>query len=281
MSAVFANSAGSIVLEQAEADGYPRFKEFLPPAVIDSSHYRVCFAANAGDLEAVQRLRYRVFNVELGEGLDGAHASGRDEDPFDHACHHLMVVSHADQRVVGTYRMQTSAMARAGQGFYADQLFDLGALPPALREQAMETGRACIAAGHRNGRVLFLLWHGLALYLKHNRLRYLFGCSSLNSQDPAEGLALHAWLARAGHLHEHIRLRPRPGHACAGGPSIGRLGLRTDPPAAPPQLMRLYLEYGAKVCGGPAIDRDFKTIDFFTLLDVDRFDARTRKKFFG
>lgn len=281
MSAVFVNSAGPIVLEEAEADGYPRFKEFLPPAVIDSSHYRVCFAANARDLEAVQRLRYRVFNLELGEGLDGAHAIGRDEDPFDHACHHLMVVSHAEQRVVGTYRMQTSAMARAGQGFYSDQLYDLGALPPALREEAIETGRACIDAGHRNGRVLFLLWQGLARYMKHNRLRYLFGCSSLTSQDPAEGLALYAWLARAGHLHAQIRLQPRPGKACTGDPSIGPPGDRTDPPAAPPQLMRLYLEYGAKVCGAPAIDREFKTIDFFTLLDVERFDARTRKKFFS
>ena len=29
------------------------------------------------------------------------------------------------------------------------------------------------------------------------------------------------------------------------------------------------------------MDREFKTIDFFTLLDVEQFDPRTRKKFFG
>jgi len=277
MSAVFANSARALALEDTEAFGYPRFPELMPPTGIDNSQYRVCFAADERDLQAVQRLRYRVFNLELGEGLEGSHASGRDEDPYDRACHHLMVISKAEQKVVGTYRVQTMAMARAGLGFYSDQLFDLEALPPALQEQAIETGRACIAAGHRNGRVLFLLWHGLALYMKHNRLRYLFGCSSLNSQDPAEGLALHAWLENAGHLHPQLRLTPRAGHACADG----RFEERSGPPPAPPQLMRLYLEYGAKICGAPAIDREFKTIDYFTLLDVACFDARTRKKFFG
>jgi putative hemolysin len=45
--------------------------------------------------------------------------------------------------------------------------------------------------------------------------------------------------------------------------------------------MRLYLDYGAKVCGPPAMDREFKTIDFLTLLDVEQFDPRIRKKLFG
>lgn len=256
---------------------YPVHQRSIPGEVIETSHYRVRYATDAADLEAVQRLRYRVFNLELREGLDSAHQSGRDEDPFDACCHHLMVMSRADEAVIGTYRMQTRAMAQDGLGFYADTLFDLGPLSDELLGRAVETGRACIAAEHRNGRVLFLLWHGLALYLKHNDLRYLFGCSSLTSQDPEEGLAVHAWLAANGYLHPELCLQPRPGHPCL----IEEPSIRLHPPAKVPQLMRLYLEYGAKVCGPPAIDRDFKTIDFFTLLDVEQFDPRTRKKFFG
>jgi len=30
------------------------------------------------------------------------------------------------------------------------------------------------------------------------------------------------------------------------------------------------LELSAKICGPPAIDRDFKTIDFLTLLDLNK-----------
>lgn len=261
----------------ADSGGYPAFSELAPAETVETSHYQVRFAADRRDLEAVQRLRYRVFNLELREGLDGSHGNGRDEDDFDGTCHHLMVISKADDRVIGTYRMQTCDMARAGRGFYCDTLFDLGGLSSDILQQSIETGRACIAADHRNGRVLFLLWHGLALYMKHNHLRYLFGCSSLPSQDPEEGLVLYDWLARRGHLHERLRLQPRPGHPCV----IEEPSIRLNPPAKVPQLMRLYLEYGAKVCSPPALDRDFKTIDFFTLLDVEEFDPRVRRKFFG
>ena len=114
-----------MALDGAGGDGYPAFAEFTPTETIETSHYQVRFAADRRDLEAVQRLRYRVFNLELGEGLDVAHAIGRDEDPFDRCCHHLMVISKVDQQVIGTYRMQTSGMAGAGRGFYCDTLFDL------------------------------------------------------------------------------------------------------------------------------------------------------------
>jgi len=32
-----------------------------------------------------------------------------------------------------------------------------------------------------------------------------------------------------------------------------------------PKLLRTYLAIGARICGPPAIDREFKTIDFLTL----------------
>jgi putative hemolysin len=40
------------------------------------------------------------------------------------------------------------------------------------------------------------------------------------------------------------------------------------------------LEYGAKVCGPPAIDRRFKTIDYFVMLDIAALDQRTFHMFF-
>ena len=41
------------------------------------------------------------------------------------------------------------------------------------------------------------------------------------------------------------------------------------------------MHYGAKVCGPPATDRQFKTIDFLVLFDVFEMDAQTRRMFFG
>jgi putative hemolysin len=36
-----------------------------------------------------------------------------------------------------------------------------------------------------------------------------------------------------------------------------------------PRLLSAYLAVGARICGAPAIDREFRTIDFLTWLDVE------------
>ncbi|HYP27347.1 MAG TPA: GNAT family N-acetyltransferase [Blastocatellia bacterium] len=70
-------------------------------------------------MDAALRLRFEVFNLELGEGLESSFQTGRDSDEFDETCHHLVVYETARGEVVGTYRMQTSEMARAARGLYS------------------------------------------------------------------------------------------------------------------------------------------------------------------
>ncbi len=38
--------------------------------------------------------------------------------------------------------------------------------------------------------------------------------------------------------------------------------------ASIPKLLRAYLTIGAQICGPPALDAEFKTIDFLTFLDL-------------
>ena len=47
----------------------------------------------------------------------------------------------------------------------------------------------------------------------------------------------------------------------------------------PPKLLRTYLAIGARICGAPAIDREFKTIDFLTLLDLEEIPPSIRARF--
>ena len=49
--------------------------------------------------------------------------------------------------------------------------------------------------------------------------------------------------------------------------------------AGVPKLLRTYLAIGARICGPPAIDLEFKTIDFLTLLDLERLHPRMRMRF--
>ena len=48
-----------------------------------------------------------------------------------------------------------------------------------------------------------------------------------------------------------------------------------------PPLFEIYLRYAGRVCGPPIIDREFKTVDFFVLFDVEALAPRARRLFFG
>ena len=231
--------------------------------------YRLRFARTEGDLDAIYRLRFEVFNVELGEGLQESYRTGRDQDPFDRQCQHLLVEEDATGAVVGTYRMQIAEAASRGRGFYSAGEFDLSGLPPEILQRAAELGRACVDATHRNRKVLFLLWRGLIAYLLHHGKRCFFGCSSLTSQDPAEGVSAYRHLLAIGAVHPQLRVQPLPGLECEAGPDA-RL-----PRVEIPKLFGLYLRYGAWVLGPPAIDREFGTIDFLTYVDIGELDERT------
>ena len=63
-----------------EQSSYPLLAEAIPKGSIRVGRYVLRFARTASDLEAVQRLRFAVFNLELAEGLQSAYATGRDED---------------------------------------------------------------------------------------------------------------------------------------------------------------------------------------------------------
>lgn len=248
----------------------------IPPRAFEAGHYRVSFAHTVEELDAIQKLRFEVFNVELGEGFEHSFATGRDVDRFDAICHHLLVTDLETGDIVGCYRMQTAAMAAAHAGFYTAGLFDLSKIPNAVVASSMEVGRACVARSHRSKHVLFLLWKGLAMYVSHNQLRYLFGCCSLTSQEPRDGWATMRFLERQGHLHSSLGVTPL--ERCVLEPWTPS---EADVAAVDlPVLFRTYLRYGSKVCGNPAIDRDFKTIDYLVVLDVETLSTRTRRMFF-
>jgi len=261
----------------AQATPYPVHPDALPDTTITSGVYTLGFARTPAELDEILRLRFTVFNLELGEGLHESFATERDEDDLDRVFHHLLIRSARTGAVVGTYRMQTLDMARRHAGFYSSGEFDLDGLPAEVLDDGVEIGRACVAREHRNGKVLHLLWQGLAAYLTWNRKRYLFGCCSLTSQDRVLGARVYQALKREGRVDLTEPVTPLPGLEC---PSPADPGTSGDPVPIPP-LFQSYLNLGATVCGPPAIDRLFKTIDFLVLFDKTKLNARVYRRFFG
>jgi putative hemolysin len=231
------------------------------------NHYIVRLADSREDVRAAQTLRFLVFNLELNEGLEQSFATLRDADPFDDICDHLLVEDRRTGEVVGTYRLQTGTVAAQNLGYYSAQEFDLSPFA-SLRGEMIELGRACVHSQHRNLLVLGLLWKGIASYARSRGGRYLTGCSSLSSQDAAVGAAVYSDLSHRFLIDEPFRIQPLPELACP-------MQTLAENYQRPPKLLSAYLSFGAKICGVPAIDREFKTIDFLTFLDLDALSPST------
>lgn len=238
-----------------------------PSVSIALGRYRVRLAETTAEREAACRLRFQVFNIELGEGLAHSHHAGIDQDPFDFFCDHLIVEDGSE--VVGTYRMQPGALAAQHLGYYSQQEFDFAPYA-ALRGEVLELGRAAIAREHRSSEVLTLLWRGIAAYARACRLRYLIGCSSLNSCDPKEGWSVYRQLTPFLAPAELIT-QPTPAYQLPPAPA--------DAAAKVPKLLRTYIAVGARICATPAWDREFGTIDFLTLLDLAQLTPAARNRF--
>lgn len=255
--------------------------------------YRLRLAQTAADREAACRLRFRVFNIELGEGLASSYQTGMDTDQFDHFCEHLLVEDKLEdnpaRRVVGTYRMQSGPTAARNLGYYSEQEFNFAPYEP-LRADILELGRASIDREHRTPEVLTLLWRGIAQYANEMGLRYLIGCSSLTSKDPAEGWQMLSQLTHY-RVSPEFETEPTAAYACPiepeerhaqPSPSQQDVSMNAADPALQvrvPKLLRTYLAIGARVCGAPAWDREFGTIDFLTLLDLKLLSPAARNRF--
>jgi putative hemolysin len=237
-----------------------------------TERFREGMAQTLHDVIECQRLRYLVFNCELGEGLDSSARTGLDRDQFDFICDHLMVHDAATGKLAGTYRMQSGYRAKGNLGYYGEEFFDFRPFEE-IRAEVLELGRACVYQEYRNSMALHMLWKGIARYAVSCGARYLLGCSSISSQDENAGLALYQVLKEKYLVESALRTNPIEGRACISSRA-------TATPPRPPRLFRAYLDISARICGPPAIDREFKTIDFLTLVDLQKLPDRVRTRFF-
>lgn len=230
-------------------------------------------SANETELEQALRLRYRVFNEELGEGLPESSLTGIDRDKFDDYCDHLLIMD--GEKVTGTYRL-LPGFRRPKEGFYTESEFEISQLPfdPQL---TVELGRACIDPVHRKRSTLMSLFWGLHKYAQAQNTRYFLGCGSLPLMSENDAEATYQALRHQGHVDENCGAKPTPNHAFKGQ---AEEGLAKIPP-----LVTMYLEFGAKILGRPAYDPVFKCYDLLLFFDMknlsswgqellDRFDKR-------
>jgi len=240
--------------------------------------FEVKITREKDDIEAAQRLRFEVFNIEMKEGLQSSYDRGLDVDDFDPLCDHLIVRAAKGGPVIGTYRLLRGSEARSHFGFYSEREFDLAKIKK-LKGELLELGRSCVHKDYRDQAVLDSMWQAIADYIRKNRVSYLFGCASLHTTDPGEVSQLFGLLKEKYFAAESLRVNPLPERLFQGLDERVKIGNRRKLFFQLPSLIKGYLRVGAVLCGPPALDREFGTTDFFLLLEVEQLSSEQRRRF--
>jgi putative hemolysin len=233
--------------------------------------YSVSWAKTAGELRAAQALRWQVFAGELGAQLKSP-VHGLDVDSFDPFCDHLLV-KNAQDEIVGTYRALIPAKAEACGMWYSSTEFHLKPLF-AYANRAMEVGRSCVDADHRNGSVMMMLWQELARHMQRHHLDVLFGCASVPLTDGGH-MAASLWR----HFLDEQLIDEEL--FCSARNPLPLEGLDHALKPVMPPLLKGYLRLGARIASAPALDKDFNCADFLIVLRKENITPRYARHFFG
>ena len=245
----------------------------LEGAGISFGDISVRLARNSREVEQAQHIRYNIFYEEFHAkpSIEVSKAK-RDFDRYDHFADHLIVLDKTivdkDKQIVGTYRMLREDKAKECGQFYTSDEFDISKLITNY-SGLLEMGRSCVLEPYRTKAVLQLLWQGIAEYVAHYNVNFLFGCASFHGTDPkdhAEGLSYlyHNYMApeefrpvALPNVYTDINLMP-------ADQIDARNALKSLPP-----LIKGYLRIGGFIGDGAFIDYDFNTVDVCVVLSTN------------
>ncbi len=166
------------------------------PICVVSGDFEVRLARSRQEIEAGQKLRYKIFFEEMGaKACESVEKEKRDFDDFDEVCDHLLAFDNSksgEARVIATYRLLREEFVEKKEDFYSSSEFDLTNLyNDHFRKimgdrQLLELGRSCVKEEYRTNAVMHLMWKFIARYIDKHKIAYLFGCASLPGTDQSK-----------------------------------------------------------------------------------------------
>ncbi|WP_224823637.1 GNAT family N-acetyltransferase [Cognatishimia sp. MH4019] len=217
--------------------------------------YKARFTSEAVDVAACQALRHLAFHG----------SEGRDADPFDATCTHVMV--ERGETLVACYRLLRLESGREIARSYAAQFYDLGALE-AFDGPLVEMGRFCVHPDHPDPDIIRVAWAALTRYVDADGIKMLFGCASFEGTQAADYTDAFAIL-KARHLAPK-RWLPR-----VKAPNVfryakqlrGEANVKSGMLRMPP-LLRTYLTMGGWVSDHAVVDTQMNTLHVFTGVEI-------------
>ena len=248
---------------------------------ISMGRYHVKTLSNSSELRQAFLLRYQVFQVEM---IGHGDTAGEDQDAYDSHNDHLGIFDTKTEQLVATCRLNCSLFSNE---FYTAQEFHCEELI-ARPEIKVEIGRVCVHRDFRKGVIIILLWRAIADYMTKSKGQILFGCGSVMTESPSDAILLYRFLDEDQKVRTTFPTSPKTNYRSS---AFDTLLLASTKPLSPeqreaakallPPLCKSYFEMGCYITGIPAFDREFKCIDFLTILEMPELDGRIRQKMMG
>ncbi len=217
----------------------------------------------------VKELRQRIF-------FKNSKNNGSDSDEFDKHCDHLVVIDNSVSKdfVVGTYRLLFKRKNETNQRFYSQSEFEISNLLKNKRNTIIEAGRSCVHEKYRDGRIIKLLWRGLATYIMNSKAELIFGCASFPSSDH---LLFKKSLSYLHHFHsppKHLKTSPVKRLEANFKKIDKNLIDAAEEFRRLPPLIKAYIRVGAWVGSGAIVDKKFDTTDVLIILESKKILAK-------
>ena len=190
-----------------------------------------------------------------------------DSDEFDQFCDHLVVIdkSVASDFVVGTYRLLLKEKNENYKRFYSESEFNISNLFK-KNVSMLEAGRSCVDKNYRDGKIIKLLWRGLAFYIIQKKVDLIFGCASFPSSNYSE---FKTQLSYLNHFHKP----PQRFSTCPKDELKADLDIlpseninKNEEFRLLPPLIKAYIRAGAWIGKGAVVDKKFNTTDVLIIL---------------
>ena len=235
--------------------------------------FEVRLAKTAEEIDAAQRLRYRIFYEEMSaHPSPEVAAQRRDFDPFDEVCDHLLVLDRrrgeGPEGIVGNYRLMRRAAATQIGRFYSSAEYDIQKMIDYPAE-VLELGRSCIAKDARNTATMQMLWRGIAIYAHHYNIQLMFGCPSMSGADPTQHAQALSYLYHHHLAPPELRARALPERYVKMDMLERDSYDARKAMARVPPIIKGYIRLGGYVGDGAVIDWQFNTTDVFIVVKTE------------
>jgi len=256
---------------------FDRFSKTLP--LLKNGSLEVRLAKNENDIKEAQLLRYEVFYKECGAQPDETVARlKQDISPIDDFCDVLLVVDHACNKIVGTYRFMLREAAMQYGGYFTADEFDVSKVV-SFPGQIMELGRSCVHKDYRTKPTMQLLWRGIGAYIQMNEVNLCFGCASFIGTDVSKYEQALSYLYHNHLAPPEIRVKSLPHHyqemnLIPASKINAKEAMRQLPP-----LIKGYLRLGGFIGEGAFVDFPFNTIDVCIIVKKETITERYSQRY--